>query len=276
MLKLLSKIPLSVLYLFSGTVYFLLYYVARYRRKVVATHLSYAFPDKDEQQQIAIAKSFYRNLADVIVESIHSASMTKQEIQQRVKVINPEVLQAIIDTGSSFNLLGGHCANWEWLLLSASIEVPISMDAVYKPLHAKSADRFMYEMRTRFGADLINLKDVMTEVIKRKGSQRFYSILSDQRPPTKGRAHVTQFLNRETRFFIGPEKIAQFTKIPVVFVKMTRVSRGQYEVSFELLAEPPYKKTRDTYPVTELYVRALEKQIIESPDSWLWSNRRWK
>jgi len=276
MLKFLSKLPLSVLYLFSGFIYFLLYYVVRYRRKVVAEHLKHAFPEKSEQQRQDIDKRFYRNLADVIVESIRSASMSREEIQRRVKVVNPQVLQTIIDRGSSFALLGGHCANWEWLLLSTSIEVPINMDAVYKPLHRKSADRFMYEMRTRFGADLIDLKDVMTEVIKRKGSQRFYSILSDQRPRSKGRAHVTQFLNRETRFFIGPEKIAQFTKIPVVFVKMTRVSRGQYQVSFELLAEPPYAKARDAYPVTELYVRALEQQIKDSPSDWLWSNRRWK
>jgi KDO2-lipid IV(A) lauroyltransferase len=28
--------------------------------------------------------------------------------------------------------------------------------------------------------------------------------------------------------------------------------------------------------ITEMHVRALEKAIIEHPDNWLWSHRRWK
>jgi len=276
MLKFLSKFPLSVLYLFSGLIYCLLYHIVRYRREVVFEHLQQAFPDYNGQQRTTIAKGFYRNLADVIVESIHSANMSEEDFSHHVEHVNLDVLQPLIDGGSSFVLLAGHCNNWEWLLLSTCIKLPIPMDVVYKPLHSESSDKFMYETRSRFGVDPIDLKDFAAEVMKRKGEQRAYSILADQRPGMDGRAHITQFLNRETRFFIGPEKISQFVKIPVVFVKMTRVARGRYQVAFEVLAEPPYEKKRDYYPVTEQYVRALEQQIKESPEGWLWSNRRWK
>jgi len=276
MLKLLSKFPLPVLHLFSGLVYFLLYRVVGYRRAEVSAHLKQAFPDKSAQQLTDIAKGFYRNLADVMVEAIHSGSMDEQDFEQRVEHVNLDVLQPLIDQGQSFILLGGHCCNWEWLLLSTSTKLPIAMDVVYKPSHNQASDRFMYETRSRFGVDPIDLKDFTSEVRKRKDSQRAYCILADQRPAADGRAHVTQFLNRDTRFFIGPEKIAQFVKIPVVFVKMTRVARGKYQVAFEILAEPPYQKKRDSYPVTEQYVRALEQQIMEYPEGWLWSNRRWK
>jgi len=276
MLKFLSKLPLSVLYVFSGLVYFLLYRLTGYRRKEVAAHLKQAFPEKSEQQLKTITKDFYRNLADVMAEVIHSANMNKQEFARRVEHVNLDVLKPLIDQGNSFILLAGHCNNWEWLLLSTCIKLPIPMDVVYKPLHSESSDKFMYETRSRFGVDPIDLKDFAGEVMKRKGEQRAYSILADQRPGMDGRAHITQFLNRETRFFIGPEKISQFVKIPVVFVRMTRVARGRYQVAFEILAEPPYKKRRDHYPVTKQYVRALEQQIKESPEGWLWSNRRWK
>ena len=276
MLKLLSRLPLSVLYLLSGLAYLLLFYVAKYRRKEVVEHLQQAFPEKTERERLQIAKAFYRNLADVLMESIHSANMNEEEFAQRVEHVNLEVLEPLVKQGSSFILLAGHCNNWEWLLLSTCIKLPIPMDVVYKPLHNKASDKFMYDTRSRFGVEPIDLKEFATEVIKRKGVQRAYSILADQRPGSKGRAHVTEFLNRETRFFIGPEKIAQFVKMPVVFVKMTRVARGHYQVAFEILAEPPYEKKRDHYPVTEQYVRALEQQIKASPEGWLWSNRRWK
>jgi len=276
MLKLLSKLPLPVLYLFSGVVYFLLYYVVRYRRNVVAAHLKQAFPDISEQQRTLIGKKFYRGFSDVTVEAVHSGNMTRQEVDERVKFVNPELLESLIEKGGSFILLGGHCCNWEWLLLSLGVKLPLPINAVYKPLHNKNVDRFMYETRSRFNVDPIPHKDFMTEVVKRKSSQRIYAILADQRPPSKGRAHATQFLNRDTRCFIGPEKIAQFVKIPVVFIKMTRTSRGCYQLAFELLAEPPYEKVRDAYPVTERYIRMLEQQIMDTPQDWLWSNRRWK
>ncbi len=265
-----------MLYLFSSLVYFLLYYIARYRRKVVASHLLQAFPDISDQQRKNIAKKFYRGFSDVTVEAAYSGSMSRQEVDERVEFVNAELLESLIEKGDSFILLGGHCCNWEWLLLSLGVKLPLPINAVYKPLHNKSVDRFMYETRSRFNIDPIPHKDFMTEVVKRKSSQRVYAILADQRPPSKGRAHVTQFLNRETRCFIGPEKIAQFVKIPVVFMKMTRTSRGHYQLAFELLAEPPYEKVKDSYPVTERYIRMLEQQIMDTPQDWLWSNRRWK
>lgn len=276
MLKLLSRLPLSVLYLLSDLLFYVLYYVARYRRKVVAEHLRQAFPDASEQRLKQLAKEFYRNLTDVMVESIHSGRMTPKDFSERVEFVNLETLQPLLDNGSSFILLAGHYCNWEWLLLSTCIKLPVPMDVVYKPLHSKAADKFMFETRSRFGVEPIDLKDFATEIMKRKGTQRVYSILADQRPRSKGRAHTSQFLNRETRFFIGPEKIAQFVKMPIVYVSMTRLERGRYQVAFEILAEPPYEKKRDFYPVTEQYVRALEKQILKAPEGWLWSNRRWK
>lgn len=276
MLKLLSKLPLPVLYLFSGVLYCLLYYVVRYRRKVVAAHLQQAFPDKCAAERKLIAKKFYRGFSDVTVEALYSGNMSREEVSERVQFKNIELLESLLDQGSSFILLGGHCCNWEWLLLSIGAKLPIPVNAVYKPLHNKSVDRFMLETRSRFNVEPIPHQEFMNEVVKRKRSQRVYGILADQRPRNKGRAHITQFLNRETRCFIGPEKIAQFVKIPVVFMKMTRLSRGRYQLAFELLAEPPYKKERDSYPLTERYIRKLEEQIMETPEDWLWSNRRWK
>lgn len=276
MLKLLSKLPLPVLYLFADLVYCLLYYVARYRRKVVAAHLKQAFPEKSEKERTVIGKKFYRGFSDVTLEALCSGSMSREDVDERVQFENAELLESLLEQGSSFILLGGHCCNWEWLLLSLGIKLPLPINAVYKPLHNKNVDRFMYETRSRFNVEPIPHQEFMNEVVKRKSSQRVYAILADQRPRNKGRAHVTQFLNRQTRCFIGPEKIAQFVKIPVVFMKMTRLSRGNYQLGFELLAEPPYEKKRDHYPITEDYIRKLELQIMETPQDWLWSNRRWK
>jgi len=276
LLKLTSKIPLGILYRLAPLIYLVTFYLARYRRTIVFAHLSRAFPDKTSHQITKMAKAYYRNLADVMVEIIKAADMSAQELQTRVKYKNIEVLEPFITSGQSFMLLSAHCCNWEWLLLSLSYNLPIPMAGVYKPLHNAGVNRFIFETRSRFGLDLIDLKEFASEVLKNKSNQCAYSLLADQKPRGTGKYHNTQFLNRETRFFIGPEKIAQFVKVPIIYVRMIRVSKGQYEVDYSLLASPPYKRVRGEYPVTEQYARAVEAQILNQPESWLWSNRRWR
>ena len=256
--------------------YWVAYYLVRYRRKVVFAHLEQAFPELNASEITQIAKGFYRNFSDVSLEIFKVGGMSEDELSHRVEFVNLDVLQPILDQGQSMILLSAHYCNWEWLLLSTALKLPVPLDVVYKPLHNESMNDFMYATRSRFNVDPIDLNDFTSEIIKRKGTQRAYCILADQKPRSKGRAYTTEFLNRETRFFIGPEKIAQFVKIPVVFVTMQRVRQGYYQVSFKVMAEPPYEKQRNAYPITEQYVRELQDLIKAAPEGWLWSNRRWR
>lgn len=274
--KLLSKLPFGLLYWFSAVMYFFVYYVLRYRRKVVFEHLRQAFPDYSDAKIAEIAKGFYRNFCDVSLEIFKVGSMSEEALSKRVEFENLDVLQPILDRGQSMILLSAHYCNWEWLLLSTALKMPVPLDVVYKPLHNESMNKFMFETRSRFNVDPIDLNDFTNEIIKRKGTQRAYCILADQKPRSKGKAYTTDFLHRETRFFIGPEKIAQFVKIPVVFVTMQRLRQGYYRVSFKVIAEPPYEKQRNVFLITEAYVRELQQLIYQSPEGWLWSNRRWR
>lgn len=273
---LLAKLPLGLLYLLARLIYFLTYYVIRYRRGIVFDHLRTAFPDYSESQIRLLAKNYYRNLADVLVEVIKANDISEKELNERVSHKNFELLEELVGQGRSIILLSSHSGNWEWLQLAVGLRLPVPLDGVYKPLHNQAMDRFIYGMRTRFGSKLIDVENFMKEVIRNKRQQRAYAVLADQKPKGSGKFHTTQFLNRETRFFIGPEKIAQFSKAAVVFVRMTRKARGYYEAEYELIAEPPYQKDDMNYPITELYARAVESHINANPDSWLWSNRRWR
>ena len=48
LMRLLAGLPLSVLYLFSDIVFPLIYYIIRYRRRLVRENLCSAFPEKSE------------------------------------------------------------------------------------------------------------------------------------------------------------------------------------------------------------------------------------
>ncbi len=71
-LWLFSNLPMPILFVFSDLVYYLLYYVLGYRKKVVRGNLSLAFPEKDPAELRKIEKRSYRHFVDVFFEMIKS------------------------------------------------------------------------------------------------------------------------------------------------------------------------------------------------------------
>ena len=99
-------------------------------------------------------------------------------------------------------------------------------------------------------------------------------MVADQSPIRSQRSHWTQFMNQPAAFYVGAESIAQLTSFPVIFVQCRRRKTGYYDVEFHKLASPPYVK--QSHEIIERYVALAEKVIKEEPESWLWSNHRWK
>ena len=82
---LISLLPFFVLYFFSDGLCFIIYRVIRYRKSVVMSNLAIAFPEKTLAEREKIAKGFYKNFCDYIVESIKLLSMSDKEFDKRVK-----------------------------------------------------------------------------------------------------------------------------------------------------------------------------------------------
>ena len=93
-------------------------------------------------------------------------------------------------------------------------------------------------------------------------------------PTTSEHKYWTRFLGRDTAFYLGPEEIARVTRFPVFFVAMRRLSRGCYEMEFELMAGAGQVEPSGT--LTERYARRVEAQIHAAPSDWPWSHKRWK
>ena len=55
---------------------------------------------------------------------------------------------------------------------------------------------------------------------------------------------------------------------------MSKVSSGNYTIKFELLVEQPILTNKGT--ITNLFMKRLEKKIIEEPNSYLWTHNKWK
>lgn len=273
-LRFLSKLPFPFLYGFSTFTAFVLQYIVRYRAKVIHENLRNSFPEKSLEEIKTITKDFYLNLTDVSFESLKLISMTKEELEERVTITNIDVPFSFLDNGQSHLALTSHLCNWEWLLQICAIKSPYPIDAVYKPVHNQQMDTFIYDLRARFGAHPVAMKDTLRELIKNRKTVRSMAMVADQTPPHSEIQHWTTFLNQYTPFYVGGDKIGGAMQMPVLFVSMKRVKRGYYEVTFEVLKNIPIAK--EGHEITELYIKRLEACIKEQPANWLWSHKRWK
>lgn len=272
--KLLSKLPLWLLYRCSDLLYVLMYYFPGYRRKVVKENLHNSFPEKTGKEINRIAKEFYANLTDLSMETLKILNLSRKDIQKRVKFDNIDLPHSYLDKGQSIIVLTGHQCNWEWLLLGSSVECRYPIDAVYKPLHNGLMDELLYKMRGHFGARPLAMKDVFRSIIKNKNEARVLAMVADQTPAGGEIQYFTKFLNRNSGFFVGADKIARNTGFPVLFLDMKRVKRGYYEAKFYPVVPDPTSNSE--FPVIEEYAHLLENSIIKNPGDWLWSHRRWK
>ena len=269
-----SKLPFPAIYILSDTTAFILQYVVRYRAKVVKENLCNSFPEKTPSEIKQITKDFYRNLCDVSFESLKILTVSKEELQKRVIITNMDVPLSTLDNGQSHLGLTSHLCNWEWLLQICAVESPYPIDAVYKPLSNLKMEAFTLELRSKFGANPVPMKDTLRQLIKTRKTVRSMAMVADQTPPHSEIQHWATFLNQYTPFYVGGDKIGGAMQLPILFVGMKRIKRGYYEVTFEMLKNLPISK--EGHEVTDLFIKKLEGKIKEQPANWLWSHRRWK
>lgn len=275
LLRVLALLPLPALYRLGDGLHFLVFHVVRWRVPLARRNLEGAFPDMDPRQRERILRDSYRNLARTLMEAIWGFRASGDALLARVAYDNPEIVEAYKAARVSLVLLTAHTCNWEWLLLASGRRFDFPIDAIYKPLALTGVDRYVREARSRFGGNPIPFKDFLFELMRRAHQPRAYAMVADQTPTKKMPKHWARFLNRDTAFYLGPEKIARYLDAPVLYVEMTRVRLGHYAVRFHVLAEPPYDEHAGAM-IAERYARGLEATIRAHPADWLWIHNKWK
>ena len=272
---LLSILPLRVLHFISDCFYYLLYYVIRYRKKIVIGNLKLAFPEKSEREIIIIAKKFYSHFVDIIIEMIKSFTISKKEIAQRYKAVNIDVLRHLESQDKSAIFLGAHYANWEWVF-AINLLVKFNGYAVYKKLKNSFFDRKIRQTRGRFSTKLVPTKEVFSLIEENFNNHKLslYGFLGDQSPKINKTHYWSEFLGIKVPVHTGVELLSKKYDLPIVFFKTKRIKRGYYESTIKLLTDKPQKF--EDYQLTDMFLREVENQIREAPEYYLWTHKRFK
>jgi KDO2-lipid IV(A) lauroyltransferase len=274
-LLLISWMPFWLLYAFSNILYYLLYHLAGYRKKVVRKNIKLSGIAKTNKEALAIERKFYRYLCDLFLEMIKVRGMSKKTMMRRFKITNPSFLKDYAKGNKSVFVMTGHHGNFEWLL-SLGHHTPHTPHGIYAPLQNPYFDAYLKKVRSIHGSYLISRKKFRERFTNMQHNNELTIIgfAADQSPQNKKKNYFRTFFGHEVPVFTGAERLGKRFDVPVVMAKIKRVKRGYYETTFNVLTDKP--NSLPDYAITDMFYEQLEALIKEDPSLYFWTHNRFK
>lgn len=272
----LSRLPLAVLYRLADVGFLLIYYVVRYRRRIVGGNIGRSFPEKTARERRVIERRFYRFFCDYAVETLKLLTISRREIKRRMTFEGVAEMEAELADHPFVFVYLGHFCNWEWISTLPAWTASAHCAQLYRPLNNKAFDNLFMHLRTRFGAENISKYDSLRRIVslRRQGVKTIIGFISDQSPGRNSIHDWVTFLHQDTPVFTGTERIGKKMDAAVYFADVTRPRRGYYHCRLRHMTSSI--RDIEDYQLTELYMRELEQMIRRTPHLWLWSHNRWK
>lgn len=274
-------LPLPVLYAASSVLAPVVGSVVRYRRRVVDANLAMCFPQFTAGERRAVARQFYRNFTDYVVETVKLLHISDAQMMRRMEFTGLEHITRHLDQGRSVVAYFSHCGCWEWapsitLHCSAQVERGDAFCQIYRPLRNAAIDALMLKLRSRFGSESIPKNTALRSFLamRRDGIPSVTGFMSDQKPGHGDGTHTVLFMGQETPVITGTETLARRLGMAAVYWDMVKTSRGHYRIDIV----PMCDNAADTqqYALTDQYFQLLQQTINRNPAIWLWSHNRWK
>lgn len=275
---LLALLPFCVIYLISDIIYFVIFYLVRYRRRVVRKNLRNSFPDKSEKDILDIEKKFYKTLCDYFLECMKMRTISEKEMCRRMRFNGTQDVVDASNAGKSVVVYIAHSMNWEYItslpLHMNNIDAQIAQ--IYHPLENKYFDNAFIKLRERFGSMSIPMAHTLRRVVDfgRENRRFIIGFVADQVPTWEAINHWVTFMHQDTPVFTGTEKIARRVGASVYYLSMTRPKRGYFEASFMKICDDA--SLTEEFSVTNEYFKLIEKDLAREPWLWLWTHKRWK
>ncbi|HEV2354113.1 MAG TPA: lysophospholipid acyltransferase family protein [Puia sp.] len=269
-----SVLPTWLLYGISDAVALMLYAVARYRRKIVMDNLRIAFPEKTEADRLRIARQFYRNFTDSLVETIKLISASSAWLDRHFVVDNPEVMEDFAREGRKIQLFLGHLFGWEVANVAMPRLTRFKFIVAYMPVTNKTFERVFLRLRGRTGTVLLPATRMQRAILPYRNEVYALALVADQAPGGPENSYWLNFFGRPTAFIRGAERGARIGDIPAVFARVYKTGRGRYHSQLTLMSDHPAALPEGK--LTRQYRDLMETAIREQPATWLWSHKRWK
>jgi KDO2-lipid IV(A) lauroyltransferase len=253
------------------------YRMDKRHRDAALENMTIAFGHKMSRQEIvALSRKAFDHIALVPFEMGRSLRWRWQDVWDRFRLYGVSHLAAAHKKGKGVLVLTCHMGNWEFLPTSMAAS-GFQIAAVYRPLDFKPMDRFILEMRKRFGCRMYPTKNAVKGIFDELGRGNCVGLLSDQNAPKRHQGVFVEMFGRKASAHNGIAQLALATGAPVVPYFVARDGkfvRGEFGPEIPLVNTGDLEA--DILTNTQNYSYAFEKMIRKYPEQWFWVHRRWK
>lgn len=270
-----SILPFWMLYAISDMLFFFVYYIFGYRKKVVASNLKLALPHTTEKERKAIGKEFYVHLCDMVLEAIKSLSISEKEMKKRFTISNVATIHELAAENKNIMMFMGHYASWEWSVILQRF-IKHKGYAVYKRIENEYFDNLVKKIRARYNSELINTKQTVHKLGKAIANNELLltAFIADQTAKHWKAKHFQEFMGIKVPVLTGGEMLAKKFDMAVIYLDIRKVKRGHYAADVKLITKHP--NDFPDYQITDKFLSLVEDQIKADPAYYLWTHKRWK
>lgn len=261
---------------FSWLIAFFFFYLLPIRKDVVFDNLKHAFPDYTSEQIKNIAYGSYKNFAITLVEILFLPWTTDSQIKNVMQFNHLDLVEKKEKEKHGVILLSAHFGNWEYLAISAGVQLNKKLSVIVKSQRNPFVNDWMNKARTRWTNTVIPLGASIRNVYSELLNKGIVALVADQRGPED--SIKLEFFGRKTAVYTGPAILALKMNSPLIYGISVRQPDYSYkveiiEISREDLPIEPEGKVK---VLSERMLKYLEDVIRKHPEQWFWMHKRWK
>jgi len=254
----------------------LVYLLDAPHRLIVKTNLRLAFPDWSHEKIHQTSRRVFQHLGAAFVEICQLATYSKADVVNRVRVVGAERWRHELDKNQGLIIVSAHLGNWEFGMQFAACFMQKPTLGVAKKIRFKPLDQWVYNLRSRFGTNIIHKKGALPDMRQALRRDEVVGLLVDQSKRREG-VDVVFFGHRvpvtPAAAFLGIR-----CKSPILPIFCIRDSFGQLTIHVDQPLTPQFSGNLrvDVQANTQLITDVVERMIRRYPEQWFWVHKRWK
>jgi KDO2-lipid IV(A) lauroyltransferase len=251
------------------------------RHKRALDNLAIAFPEKSEEERLAIALAHWENLGRVMVETMRIDRFLKEP--ERVDILSQNIFTRYKDKLGAAIGVSLHMGNWELAILPFTW-AGANPAAVYRSVTNPYVDRYLRAQRKDLypdglfgrgkvgdhGDDQKTARAIM-DYVRRGGRLGLVCDLYDRT------GMPVPFFGKEARTQAIAAMIARRVGARMWLSRCKRIgTSSRFQIELKELRVPRTANQADDirWTMTKMQEQ-FEAWIREAPEQWMWSNRRW-
>ncbi|PCJ58984.1 MAG: hypothetical protein COA79_11535 [Planctomycetota bacterium] len=271
-------IPQSVALQFGKLLGLMFYKIDKRHRLEIIERMNGSIKLRGVENIEEMCKFFYLNFGLFIIELLRMPFITRRKIKKMVSYGQLEDIRELLAEGNGIIAVTGHFSNWEYAGMAVSA-YDLEASAVAKPLKNKIFNSFLNKTRSQTGEKIIDQKSSYKGMLKAiKNNEIVILLLDFDAAPDRGGIFIP-FFDKETATLPTAAILQQKTKAPIVFIRIKRepdLRHFHFEIDQILRYDESFNNEEGVVKITTKMNESYERFILDSPEQWLWLQRRWR